>query len=91
MLELNDIIITFHFVRPNMVLFLFQLKQEVFMRTTSKPQPNQALILPTKVAIYALVDELTLTDYTGKKCVSENEIKHIHLNYTLENLNIINN
>ncbi len=61
------------------------------MRTTSKPHLQQALILPTKEALLALIDELTLTDYSGKKCISKTEIKHIHLNYTLSNLSLINN
>lgn len=60
------------------------------MRTASKPHPNHALILPTKEALCALIDELTLTDYAGKKCVSKTEIKHIHLNYTFLSI-IINN
>jgi len=61
------------------------------MRTASKPHPNQALISPTKEALLALIDELTLTDYNGKKHISKTEIKHIHLNYTFCNLSIINN
>lgn len=60
------------------------------MRTTFKPHPDQALIHPMKEVLCALIDELTLTDYTGKKCVSKTEIKHIHLNYTFVSI-IINN
>ncbi|MDB5258192.1 MAG: hypothetical protein JWM14_2887 [Chitinophagaceae bacterium] len=61
------------------------------MRTAFKPRPDQALILPTKEALYRLIDELQITDYTGKTCVSKTEIKHIRLNYTCWDMNNINN
>jgi hypothetical protein len=61
------------------------------MRTASKPRPNQVLVLPTKDASYALIDELRLTDYSGKKFITKVEIKHIHLNDTLWNFNSCNN
>lgn len=61
------------------------------MRTTSKSQPNQVLAIPTKETVYKLIDEMILTDYSGKHCVSKTEIKHIHLKDTLWTLSIINN
>ncbi len=54
------------------------------MRTTTTQRPEKILLLPTKQTLYALLDELTLSDYSGKKCVSFPEIKHAHLNYILE-------
>lgn len=53
------------------------------MRTTSKPDPNQVLAQPTKDAAFALIDELRLTDYSGKKFITKVAIKHIHLNDSL--------
>jgi len=61
------------------------------MRTTSKPHPNQVLALPTKEALHRLLDEIKLTDYSGKNFISKTEIKHIHFNYLLGNLHLINN
>ena len=61
------------------------------MRTTSKPHPNQSIALPTREALLLLLDEWRLTDYTGKKCISKTEIKHIHLNYALAGVTIMNN
>lgn len=61
------------------------------MRTTSKPHPNQVLVHPTREALLLLLDELKLTDYSGKSCISKEEIKHIHLNYALAGLMIMNN
>ena len=61
------------------------------MRTTFKPRPDQALVHPTKKALHRLIDELKITDYTGKACVSKTGIKHIHLNYTCWNMNCVNN
>jgi hypothetical protein len=74
-----------------MVLFLFHFKKEVFMRTASKPHPNQVLAKPTKEASYALIDELRLTDYSGKKFISKVAIKHIHLSDTVWNFTSLNN
>ena len=73
-----------------MVLFLFHLKQEVFMRTASKPHLHQVLALPTKDASYALIDELRLTDYNGKKFITKVAVKHIHLNDILWNFTTLN-
>jgi hypothetical protein len=61
------------------------------MRTTSKPHPNQALALPSEEALHKLFDEIRLTDYSGKKFISKTEIKHIHLNYLLWDMPLIDN
>ncbi|MDF2454627.1 MAG: hypothetical protein K0R51_620 [Cytophagaceae bacterium] len=61
------------------------------MRTASKPHPNQVLVLPTREALLLLLDELILTEYSGKSCISKTEIKHIHLNYALAGMRMMNN
>ena len=74
-----------------MVLFLFHLKTGGIMRTTSKPLPHLTIAQPTKDASFALIDELRLTDYSGKKFITKVAIKHIHLKDALWNFSIVNN
>jgi len=61
------------------------------MRTASKPRPNEVLVQPTKETLYTLIDQLILTDYPARKLVTRAEVKHIHLNYIVWNLNDKNN
>ena len=61
------------------------------MRTTSKPHPNQVIVHPMKDVSFALIDELRLTDYNGKKFITKVAIKHIHLNDTLWIFNSLSN
>lgn len=61
------------------------------MRTTFKPQLNPLLVRPTQQVLYILLDEMNLSEYSGKRCVSKAEIKHIHLNYALVSQSISNN
>ncbi|MDB5271835.1 MAG: hypothetical protein JWO58_202 [Chitinophagaceae bacterium] len=61
------------------------------MRTASKPRPNQVLVQPTKETLYMLFDQMVLTDYSGASSLTHAEVKHIHLNYIVWDLNNTNN